>query len=137
ALAHRQAIQRAVGRCRPGDGLAIAASDQVQPLADRRRAVVAGSDLAPLDRIAGIAKLRDPSPEAVAGTAGIRLAGRIKRPPGLELLDVLEADHARLHGPSPAHDDTRQRSPLVRALAIAEGLATPGLRMEGAVGRGP
>jgi hypothetical protein len=85
-----------------------------------------------LDRVPQVLQARAPAAERAALLRGVGHVVRVERTPILELLDVLEADHARAHDLGPAHDD-----PGETAHALGDGLAALGLREVLAVGRRP
>jgi hypothetical protein len=97
-----------MSRLRPDDRSPVAPRYEEQPLADGRRAEVARSKLPPLDVVAEVAELGEPSPEREAATHRARAAVVGERPPVLELFDVLEDDDPRLDGLGPPHDDPGQ-----------------------------
>ncbi len=89
----------------PSAALAIPARDDEQPLPDRRRAIVAGAQLAPLDFVAGLFEAADPQIKGLACEFLDRLSIIVDRTPSDEFLDVFHADYVRLRefGP-PDHD---------------------------------
>jgi hypothetical protein len=123
-----------IAMCRlwPDDGQAVAAGDQEQALADRRRAVIAGSQLAPFDAVTVAFQLLDPEIERLAFARGAGISFRCERSPILKLLDILQADDARPHRARPADDHPRQPADMLQARLAALGLA-----VVRAVGREP
>ncbi|MCY1302349.1 hypothetical protein D9M70_519990 [compost metagenome] len=116
---------------RPDDGPTVAAGDEEQPFADGRRAVGVAPQLAPLHLVTVAAQGVD---EAVEGPALVLRAGAAigKRTPSDELLDVLQHDHARLHGGGVA-----DRHPGKPPDLLLDRLATLGLAEVFAVGAEP
>src|SRR5712664_1301535 len=91
--------------CRPHDRQAIPARHDEETLPGRRGAIVGGDEFAPLDLIAERLQLPDPDPEREPDAIRARPVVLKKRPPFLELLDVLKDDDAWPHCFSPAHHD--------------------------------
>jgi hypothetical protein len=143
-----------VGRRRPADRDAVAAHHHEQPLADRRPAVVAGTQHAPLDLVA---EARDDARnrevlaqhgadlgqvrvvrrqaggqrrhEGLEGAPLVRLdraAVRVQRSPALELLDVLEEHQPRRQLHAPLEHHPRQPSRLLVQDVEALGLGEVG-----------
>ncbi len=127
--------QRAAGAVRrlgPHDRLAVAAGDDVQPVADGRGAVVAGPQGAPLDAVACQGQVLEPLAEVLTGGGLVGAAGLVEGAPCEELGHVLDQDHPRLDGARPVHDHPGEAPDLLRAGHVA---LCPG--EVGAVGRGP
>ncbi len=113
----------AVRRLRPNDGLAVAARDHEEALADRRRAIVAGAQLAELQLVAQLAKLAAPLAERLARAILDREALIAERPPGLELLNVLQQDQVWLHPLRPQDYNPCEIADRLLARLAALGLA--------------
>src|SRR6218665_4008314 len=102
----------------PLNRLAVTARHDKQTPADGRRAKVAGAQFLAFDLVAQIAQAADPLPEGLGFSLRARAAIRAQRPPSLELLDVLQADDARLYGFGPlAHDPGQRADFLARRFA--------------------
>ena len=95
-------------RRRPDDRQAVAPGDQKQPLADRRRAIVARAQLAPFDFIAEPLKFADPPLKLLAFAQRTRPRVVAERPPSRKLLDILQKNNARAHLPGPTNHDPGQ-----------------------------
>src|SRR6218665_1244830 len=89
-------------------GHLIGWAPQRAPTNQRRRGE--GAQFLAFDLVAQIAQAADPLPEGLAFALRARSAIRAQRPPSLELLDVLQADDARLYGFGPLDHDPGQRA---------------------------
>lgn len=120
-------IRRRVALLGPHDGQPVAARHHEQALTDRRGVVLARAQLAELDLVAMALQLEHGAAERDAALVGIRkplfLAIdqlHLERPPGLELLDVLQHDDARLALGRPAQCAGHATSrPLLRSRGTA------------------
>ena len=99
---------RAVCRCvcwfRPYNRPPVMPGNQEKPLSRCWRSIIRGHKFAPLDGISQVFKLLQPFVESLAHQFFDRLSFS-HRPPRLELLHVLQNNHARTDRSGPAQDD--------------------------------
>ena len=123
-------------RLGPDDRLAVAAHDDVEPLADRRHAIVAGAQLPELDAVAHAHELVEPGVERLPLACRVGLVHALgdpqQRTPVAHFLDVFEEQDARPHLFGPVRHHPRQV-----AHRLADRPATLGLGMMPAIGREP
>lgn len=106
-LQHLPAARRCVCRLRPHNGRAVTPCHQEKPFPGRWRPVVRRHQFPPFHGIPQGLQLRKPFAEGLSGLGFHRVAFPY-RPPGLELLHVLQDDHPGPHGPGPPQNDPGQ-----------------------------
>ena len=124
-----RAVRWRVGRLRPYNGPPVTAGNQEKSLSGCRRPIVSRHQLPPFHRIAQALQLVNKAPECLPGLCLYRVP-TADRPPGLELLHILQDDHAGPDCPSPPQDDPGQPPDVLvhglPALGLAEMLAVRG-----------
>ena len=128
---HLRAVRRSVGPLRPEDGPPVAPGHQEEPLADGGGSVVRRHQLPPLYVVAQRGQL---SHKLLEGLPHPGLDGLPSphRPPGLELLHVLQDDDPGANCPGPSQGDPGEAPDL-----LVHGLPALGLGKVLAVRGGP